>query len=137
MNHSNRYNPEIGPDPKWCLELDESERIRLVSASHQVVELDPGAERLHAMLHVVIENQLALGEPVVVLQALTRLLKSGLTRHDAIHAIASVLAEHLYNSVQSSAAGSTKSFPAAYEAAVAELTVGKWRDGLHFAGADA
>jgi len=50
---------------------------------------------LHATIHVVVENQIALGE-VVVIDALARLRAEGLTRHDAVHAVGMVLAGHIY-----------------------------------------
>ncbi|CAN7300057.1 hypothetical protein LJR038_003449 [Acidovorax sp. LjRoot38] len=44
---------------------------------------------------MVVENQLAEGfDPTV--RALQRLRGEGLSRHEAIHAVAAVLAEHLY-----------------------------------------
>ena len=76
------YNPESAPEPAPWLELDEQERIVLVAA--------------HAAFHTAVENQIAMDlEPVV--RAMHRLTKEGLTRHDAIHAIGSVLAEHLFD----------------------------------------
>jgi hypothetical protein len=124
-----RYDPEKGPNPKQWLSLDEHERIRLVSDAHLNVQFNPGAETLHSTLHVIIENQLASGAPVVVAQALERITKAGLTRHDAVHAIASVLVEHVYAAVHPEAADSAGSLPVAFEAAVANLTAEAWRDG--------
>jgi hypothetical protein len=49
----------------------------------------PNAQ-LHAVIHVVVENQLALGEEVVV-ETLARLQREGLGRHDGVHAIGSFL----------------------------------------------
>ena len=48
----------------------------------------------HAVVHAIVENQLALGEPVVV-ATLARLRSDGLDRHEAVHAIGSVLSAHL------------------------------------------
>jgi hypothetical protein len=47
----------------------------------------------HATIHVVVENQVALGEAVVI-DALARLRADGLTRLDAVHAVGTVLAGH-------------------------------------------
>jgi hypothetical protein len=124
-----RYDPEKTPNPKQWLSLDERERMRLVSDAHLNVQFNPGAETLHSTLHVIIENQLALGAPAVVAHAVERLTKAGLTRHDALHAISSVLAEHVYAAVQPEAAGAAGSLSGAYEAAVANLTAEAWRDG--------
>jgi hypothetical protein len=123
-----RYDPEKTPNPKQWLSLDEHERLRLVSDAHLKVQFNSGAETVHSTLHVVIENQLASGAPAVVAQALQRLMKEGLTRHDALHAIASVLAEHVYAAVQPDTAGSAGPLSVAYETAVANLTAEAWRD---------
>ena len=91
----NQYDPDTSPEPDEWLRLDEGERLDLVRAYHrrQRVRL-PNAE-LHAAIHVVVENQLALGEDAVA-TALRRLQVEGLSRHDAIHAIGTVLSEYLY-----------------------------------------
>ncbi len=44
------------------------------------------------MTHVVVENQIALGDEIPVARNLHQLMAQGLDRHDAIHAIASVKA---------------------------------------------
>ncbi len=125
-----RYDPDKPPNPTQWLSLDERERMRLVSDAHLDVQFNPGAETLHATLHVIIENQLASGVPAVLAQALERLRKAGLTRHDALHAIASVLGEHVYAALHPEAAGGTpESLSVAYEAAVANLTAEAWRSG--------
>jgi hypothetical protein len=89
------YDPDTSPPPTDWLGLDEAERHELVSAYHRRKEIRLPNEQLHAVVHVVVENQLALGENVVV-NTLARLQSEGLDRHDAIHAIGSVLAEHVY-----------------------------------------
>lgn len=45
-------------------------------------------ERLHGMLHVVAERQVAHRELPEALQALKRLVADGLSRHDALHGVA-------------------------------------------------
>ena len=87
------YDPDRSPDAKTWLASDEGERITLVSDYHRRQGIS--APDLHAVIHVVVENQLALGDAVVV-ATLGRLVAEGLSRHDAIHAIGSVLAEYLY-----------------------------------------
>lgn len=56
--------------------------------------------RLHVALHVVVEQQLATGKPEAVTRTLARLVSQGLTRHQAIHAIASVTARELREAVE-------------------------------------
>jgi hypothetical protein len=47
-------------------------------------------------MHGVVENQLAARNPADVASTLERLMLAGLCRHEAIHAIASVVAEALF-----------------------------------------
>jgi hypothetical protein len=91
----NPYDPDVSPPPAQWLDLDEAERIERVSAYHQRKRIRLPNHQLHAVIHVVVENQLALGESMVV-DTLARLQAEGLSRHDALHAIGSVLAENLY-----------------------------------------
>jgi hypothetical protein len=81
------------------LALDESERLSLVEAFHRDarIPLPKSARALHAAIHTIVENQLALGEQETVRETLQRLLDDGLTRHDALHAIGATLAERIYN----------------------------------------
>ena len=93
------YNPESAPEPDSWLELDEQERIRLIEAWHRAAHIRLPNVTAHAAFHTVVENQLAMNlEPVV--RAMHRLMKEGLTRHEAIHAIGSVVAEHVFDSLK-------------------------------------
>jgi hypothetical protein len=89
-----RYDPDNAPGPGDWLAGDEQRRIDLVSAYHRRVGIRVPSLKGHATIHVIVENQLATAEPAVV-QTLERLQREGLTRHAAIHAIGSVLLEHL------------------------------------------
>src|SRR5690242_13004002 len=89
-----RYDPDKPPDPTDWLAGDEARRIELVSAYHRRAGVRLPSLKGHATLHVIVENQLATAEPAVV-QTLERLQRDGLTRHAAVHAIGSVLLEHL------------------------------------------
>src|SRR5947208_16562806 len=89
------YDPETSPRSEDWLQTDEGERIELVSSYHRRKKIHLPNPRLHAVIHVVVENQLALGEEIVV-ETLARLQREGLSRHDALHAIGSVLAAELY-----------------------------------------
>ena len=90
-----KYDPEIQPDKDEWLSLDEMERIIMVSEYHERKKVDLPDIQLHAASHAVVENQLAENIPEVV-AALQRLMSEGLDRHEAIHAIGSVLAGHIY-----------------------------------------
>ena len=51
---------------------------------------------LHVTIHQTVENQLAAKDPPVVHETLERLMRSGLSRHEAIHAIGSVLSVEIW-----------------------------------------
>lgn len=120
-----RYDPAKAPDPTEWLSLDEAERIRLVRDYHRRARIRAPNARLHAMFHVIIENQTALGDELPVRRALERLMAGGLDRHEAVHAVASVLTDHLHDLMQDA---DSKVFPLdAYNAAIERLTVESWR----------
>ena len=81
---------------------------------------------MHAVIHSIVENQIAENLESVV-RAMARLTAEGLDRHDAVHAIGSVLAVHLHDllNLEVGAANSQ----AIYNAAVERLTVKVWRGG--------
>jgi hypothetical protein len=81
--------------------------------------------RLHAAIHVIVENQIALGEEVVV-EALDRLRRQGLSRHDAIHAIGMVLNEHIFN-VLKSGGEPTPELHAPYSERLKHFSADDWR----------
>ena len=83
-------------DPAEWLALDEDERIYIVTEFHEAIEADLPDLMMHAMLHVVIENQIALGDETPVAGKLGQLRAEGLDRHDAIHALGSVLVNHIF-----------------------------------------
>jgi hypothetical protein len=116
-----RYAPEIGPDGQEWLALDEGERLLLVEDYHRDARarLPRGARRLHAAVHVIVEYQLAANDDAVV-RALARLMQEGLSRHDAIHAIGSLVAEQVYDLLKLKDAPETAR--ARYYAAVERLT---------------
>jgi len=89
-----RYDPNKAPDPGDWLAGDEARRIDLVSSYHRRAGAPLPSLKGHSTLHVIVENQLATAEPAVV-ETLSRLQGEGLTRHAAVHAIGSILLEHL------------------------------------------
>ena len=83
------YDPDAGPDPQAWLALDEEERRALVAAAH------PEETGIHLSMHVVVENQVASGMPAAAAETVARFVQQGMRRHQAIHAVASVLTAHL------------------------------------------
>ncbi len=124
-----RYDPDNPPDPEQWLDLDEQERLMLVEKHHRDarIKMPQRARRLHAVIHTVVENQLAAEDQDIVRDALLRLMEEGLTRHDAVHAIGSVLASHIYQVVKEE--DTPIADHAAYYEALKALTAEKWRNG--------
>ena len=121
-----RYDPELAPDREEWLGIGELERILLVEAYHRDTRADlpKGSRRIHATIHVVVENQLAENHAPVV-RALARLMKEGLSRHDAVHAIGSVVAESIYDIHHDQETKET--VQPRYDAAIERLTAEEWR----------
>ena len=94
------YNALDDPDPKKWLTLDQSDRAEQVVEYHRSLG-PPHATianlRLHAAIHVIVETQLALGFFAETGATLLRLMNEGLDRHEAVHAIGSVVAELFWN----------------------------------------
>ena len=91
-----QYDPYVDPGPGEWLGNDERTRLALVREYHRRDGFESPDERLHAAIHVVVEDQLAMGE-VVVVETMERLRRAGLNRHETVHAIGSVLAELIVN----------------------------------------
>lgn len=89
------YDPDLAPNAEQWLHADEAARLELVTEYHRQRRIPLPNESLHAVIHVVVENQLAMGEPAVA-AAVARLQSEGLNRHDTIHAVGTVLSEYLY-----------------------------------------
>ncbi|MGX1319710.1 hypothetical protein AB7M17_003163 [Bradyrhizobium sp. USDA 377] len=88
------YDPLIEPDPDLWVALDEEERIDLVMAYHRRAGIRLPREKVHAVIHVIVESQIA-DPKLPVRSTAQRLMSEGLDRHEAIHAIGSVLAGHM------------------------------------------
>ena len=120
------YDPDQGPDVAAWLAADESERIAAVERFHQPLGMAPPQARLHAAIHVVVETQLVLPEPDVV-AALERLQDQGLTRHDAIHAIGTIVSDVIFEALRAtSTPDQPERFGASYLERVRQLTADDW-----------
>ncbi len=119
------YDAMKGPDQRKWQAHSEGERIEAVEAYHRKHRVRVPNPLLHATIHVVVENQVALGDEIPVRQTLIRLMQEGLDRHDAVHAIGSVLANHLDDLVRTTEFQSDPN--AAYYAELRKLTAQSWR----------
>jgi len=93
------YDPLEHVNSDAWLALDESERTRLVVRYHRRQRIRLPNETVHALIHVIVENQVALGDAFPTKVVLFRLMSEGLDRHEAIHAIGSVLSETFFNAM--------------------------------------
>ncbi len=122
MKHIERYHPHHAPDPEAWLALDEGERTELVRQYHRRARVRLPNARLHATIHVVVENQVALGDEI-----LERLRAEGLDRHDAVHAVGSVLAKRIYELLKEGLPTGDPNEP--YWAELESLTAEGWKRG--------
>jgi hypothetical protein len=124
MESDMRYDPALPPNRDDWIGLDEGEQIALVCEHHRRAGIGVPNLRVHAAMHVAVENQVLMGDQTPVAATLTGLMAEGLDRHEAIHAIASVLAGAMFDAVGAQGSGDVG---AAYFREVAQLTAEKWR----------
>lgn len=79
--------------------------------------------RLHVAIHSVVETQLAEDEPPETAATLARLLSEGLDRHQAVHAIGSVVASEVFEVLQEG----RRYDEGRYRAALRELSAERFR----------
>jgi len=120
-----QYDPDQHLDPDAWLAFDEFERIEAVKEYHRRAKVRLPNANLHATTHVIVENQVALGDAYPVRSVLLRLMEEGLTRHDAIHAIGLVLAERLFAGLREE--GQPADLNAEYVEKLNRLTAESWR----------
>ncbi len=123
-----QYDADQHPHPDTWLELDESERIDLVIDYHRRTGVQLENPQYHAIAHVVVENQVALGEATSVPETLNRLMDEGLDRHDAIHAIGNILMDIVFDAAHEQDHGGDVN--AKYNQKLATLTAASWRSQL-------
>jgi hypothetical protein len=70
---------------------------QLVESPGQEVERDGVNPVMHIMIHGIVENQLAAGDPKETRLVLNALMQQGLDRHEAIHRIGYVLTGEIFD----------------------------------------
>lgn len=100
------YDAARVQEPAAWLGMGDTVKVQAVEHHHRSLTAHPDIPdaNLHALMHVIVENQLAGGDPPEVQATLARLSQAGLTRHEAIHAIGSVVAEAIFNIVKTKTA---------------------------------
>ena len=124
-----KYDPSTKLNPEDWLALDEYERTLLVQDFHDAEEsdLDEKGKEMHALIHVIVENQIAMEiEPVP--ETANKLTRQGLDRHEAIHAIGAVLSEDIFDLMKGNIAEFS---PKKYRRKLEKLTVKSWKKGQY------
>jgi hypothetical protein len=125
-----RYDPLKAPDPEEWLSMDEQQRISLAQDYHQRARIRLPDKKIHAVVHVIVENQIALGDEVPVRRTVQRLMAEGLDRHEAIHAVGMILMEFIRDLKGSADRGDPERLPdpnRPYYLALEKLTAENWR----------
>ena len=123
------YNPNKIVDAENWLALDEGIRIELVHDFHSNLDLEltEDALRLHSSIHVIVENQLAMGVDLIP-ETFAKLTRQGLSRHETIHAIGAIISEDIFDVMK----GNTKEFsPKKYRRKLEKLTAKRWLKGQY------
>jgi len=119
-----RYDPENSPNSTEWLALDEDQRLLMIERYHQQRGEYGESLQMHSIMHSVVESQLA-EETEPVKDALLRLRKDGLSRHDAIHAVGSVLAEYIWEMMNKD---EVEAVNEEYFDRLSQLTKRSWRE---------
>jgi len=119
-----QYDPQAAPDPAIWLATPDADRLDAVRRHHKKKKFRGGRLELHTAIHVAVETQLAEGHPDAT-AALRRLLAEGLDRHEALHAIGSVVAAEMFDIAKSHRTHD----PQAYSDKLRQLTAASWRSG--------
>ena len=122
------YDPDVGPDPARWLALEEGERLRQAKDYHERYDALLAEAEVHAAIHVMIENEIATNDETPAREALERLRAEGLSRHEAIHALGSVLIETIVATGNGDDREEAERLQTdAYNNAVARITAEDWR----------
>ena len=124
------YNPDKPLNVSEWLVLDDDQRKLLVSDFHESTEeefQDDSALTMHSYMHVVVENQIATNVDLVS-ETVTKLVRQGLSRHEAIHAISAIIVEYIFEMLN----GSKSEFcPKKYRRKLEKITAKRWRKGQY------
>jgi hypothetical protein len=121
------YDPLKPPEPEEWRSLDEQERMQLVEDFHRRARIRAPNAKAHALAHVIVESQIALGDEIPVRRTVRRLMSEGLDRHESIHAVGSVLMGHMTELLGRSEAVAGANSNDRYYAALDRLTAKGWR----------
>lgn len=123
------YDPFKTPDKDQWLEFDELERLDAIAEYHEAIEheLEEDALYLHNTIHLIVENQLVEGVELLP-ETTAKLIRQGLDRHDAIHAIGAILVEDIIKILR----GELDNFDLKkYRRRLQKLTAKRWNKGQY------
>jgi hypothetical protein len=122
-----RYDPLIAPDPSEWLALTETERIQFAMDYHRRARVHLPNLKMHAVAHAIVEAQIAMGDETPAQRVAQRLMDEGLDRHEAIHAIGSVLMEFISDVLNRPVTDDPGTDPnSVYFAELEQLTAERW-----------
>jgi len=118
------YDADHAPDPERWLSMDESERLLAVDRYHARNPHPPApSPTLHVGMHVIVESQIAAGDPPITAATLQRLIAEGLTRHEAVHAVAGAVSHMMFEMLKKGVPFD----PVAYQRDLEQMSAAKWR----------
>lgn len=83
--------------------LGQEERVAIVEQAHADTKSAAGQDpHAHATIHVMVEDRLAAGDAAAT-RAFERFRAAGVSRHHAIHALASVVTRHMLTMLEKGA----------------------------------
>ncbi len=123
-NLMKHYDPLRPPDPGQWRSIDEQAQIQLVHDYHRRARIHVPNTMAHSVVHVVVENQIALGDETPVRRTVQRLISEGLDRHESIHAVGSVFIGHVNDLLRGPDPGAESN--SSYYAALDRLTAKDW-----------
>ncbi len=90
-----RLDPDDPDERSLLIQAEHPEFAEYLADSSWQGEIDGTNPRFHLTMHEVIANQLWADEPPEVWRAAKRLREQGMERHDVLHELAGVMAEHM------------------------------------------
>ena len=123
------YNPSNSIDAHEWLAVDELERSELVRKFHRGLDEPLSQDSLprHALIHVIVENQIA-SDVELVPETIAKLVRQGLDRHEAVHAIGALISAQMFNLAQ----GNIENFcTLKYKRQLKKLTAKRWLKGKY------
>jgi deoxycytidylate deaminase len=122
------YDPDVAPNASEWLALPELERLRLAQSYHVAARVKVPSVKAHAAIHAAVENQIATGYGPSK-RTIDRLQSEGLSRHEAVHAIGSVVAQFIYELGKGQTDEQRDSFQTRMGTAIEQLHAKTWLSG--------